>query len=188
MIKYNNKITIYKTISISVVILLSIILLFYNINIKNSPSKNLDNDQNTKVSIKDSILEGADKKGKTYVITSKSVAKKEDDLYHLIVLSGIYNLGKLGLEIVASKGIMNDQNKILFLNEDIKIDYGDYKATTEKLEVNLDDMSAKNNDGVEILYQHSHTHADAFELDTNDSTMHLHGNVKTYINLSDFNR
>lgn len=188
MIKYSHKITIYKILSITIVIALSVLLLFYNITLRDKAASNSSDEMAEGVTIKDSVLEGADKHGKTYIITSESIYKREDNLYHLDALSGFYNIGKLGLEMVANMGLMNDQDKILFLKQDIKIDYGDYKITTDNLEVNLDDMSAKNKDGVEIFYNNSDSCADSFELDTKNNIIHLYGNVKTYIQISDFNR
>lgn len=156
--------------------------------LRGTSDSNSTSERTEGVKIKNSILEGADKHGKTYVITSESVNKRDDNLYHLDVLSGFYNIGKLGLEMVANIGLMNDQDKTLFLKQDIQIDYGDYKVRTDNLEINLEDMSAKNQDGVDIFYNNCNSHADSFELDTKNNLIHLHGNVKTYIEISDFKR
>lgn len=186
MKNYNSRIVIYKTLSISFVIFLLVAFVVYLFFVRES---SIEEESLSKegIVIRNTVLEGEDQNGKSYTITSELVHKESDDyLYYLDILSGVYNIGNIELAMVANKGVMNDRDKTLLLKQSINLDYLGYKVKTEKLEINLRDMSAKSQDAVDILYQNSNISADSFEIDTNNNQIHLYGNIKTYIKISDF--
>ncbi|MBP7189965.1 MAG: LPS export ABC transporter periplasmic protein LptC [Rickettsiaceae bacterium] len=184
---YRRNVRIYKAISIGAVglVLLSIIYIL----LSEPNDKVVESSQGgTKgsISIKKSVLNGADENGNIYVIKSKEVQKKEANLYDLIDISGFYNLGKAGLDMIANFGILNDQSKILHLRKDITLEYLGYKLKSNEMDLNLSDMSIYSNDPVSVVYGGSEISAGSFAVDNSKKIIHFKGNVKTHVKISDF--
>ena len=186
--QYSQNIFFSKLISIIAIISLVCILIYNMIGDQISPTidKKASDLKKYDVSITKSIIEGADNKGKNYIIKSESILKSTDDLYHLDNISGLYNLSQINLEMIAKTGLMNDKTKILHLEEQIALEYDGYILTTHALNVNLTTMSAASNQPVNIIHNRSNISADSFELDSQNKTLDFEGNVKTYVKISDF--
>lgn len=185
---YSRNIFFSKLISIIAITSLICILIYSMIDNSVSPTidKKSSDLKKYDLSINKSVIEGADNKGKNYVIKSESILKSTDELYHLNNISGLYALSQISLNMIANMGTMNDKTKILHLKEQIALTYDGYILNTSELYVDLKTMSASSKHPVNITNNLSNIKANSFELDSENKTLDFEGNVQTYVKISDF--
>lgn len=184
---YKSKIRFYKILSI---ILASLVVFFVVYSIVSAPKDKVSGESQgstkSSVSITKSVLNGADENGNVYVIKSKSVEKRDVNLYDLVDISGFYSLGKAGLDMIANFGILNDNEKMLHLKRDITLEYLGYKLISNHMDLNLSDMSVSGDDHVSVIRGGSEISASSFSIDNTKKIIHFQGNVRTHVKISDF--
>lgn len=185
---YSFNILISKLLSIIVISSL-VAILIYNImgdNITPTIDKQSSATKKYDVAIKKSVIEGSDLQGKNYTIKSESILKSSEDIYRLNNIIGLYNIGQVGLELIANMGAMNDKNRTLHLEEQISLEYDGYILNTSKLDIDLKTMSANTNDHVNVTHNGSNLVSDTMNINSQNNTIDFEGNVKTYVNIADF--
>lgn len=186
--EYGRNILIYKIIAMIMISSLVCILIYNLIGDNISPAIDKKSSITSKydVAIKKSVIEGSDNEGKNYTIKSESITKKSGDIYHLNNIMGLYNIGQIGLEMIANFGAMNDKERTLHLEKRITLEYSGYILNTDKLNVDLKTMSADTDQIVHITRNNSNIIADSMKINSQTNTIDFEGHVKTYVNIKDF--
>jgi hypothetical protein len=155
---------------------------------RSSFDKTLDADMQKDIAnllIVNSILEGTNKTLQPYTIKVDKLTKLNNDQYKLNSINGKYTTSYGDLLLKANQGAIND-NTILELIDNVRIELNHVRLSTIGLEFNLNTQEMISNNLVSANYKHSTITANHFKAEGNGNILHFQGNVKATINLSDF--
>jgi LPS export ABC transporter protein LptC len=135
--------------------------------------------------IDQSIFEGLSKDLLPYRIISKTVFKITDNIYNLLSVNALYNLENGILTIKANQGTLNNELKLINLENDVRINYDNVEISSDIIEFNMNNKNAKSDSKVHVKYKNSDIEADKFNTESTE-IINLEGNVESRFKLSDF--
>jgi LPS export ABC transporter protein LptC len=141
----------------------------------------------TSISIKDLVLSGKSSKDSNYHLTASEANK---NLQGIIEMKDIeFAHSKEGQKdkiiITSDSGLMREEEKLIHIDSIAILRFSDYIVQASKLDIDLKDNTAQSNSAITVTKGNSFLKADRFSTANNSQIIHLNGNVKASINLSD---
>lgn len=185
--RYNLFVKITKTLLISLAVIFLFLILFFNksdnvafVEESKSPSPKLSGSE---VNVGSPVFSSNGEN--SYRIFAESINKASGDTYNLNRISGIYNLENTeNITINAINCALNQEEDSAKLRKDVKIGYENYLMITDKMDIDLKNKSAKNNDFVMIIGNNAKISADRFKTNEDFCEVTFDGNVRGHFNLS----
>lgn len=188
-----TKILKYIFLSAGICVLIAIIAILWAKNNSYSAAENEKAGQEkTKLSkeytlgITRSIFEGVSDDLLPYKISAKSVKKDLSNRYFLNDIKGKYSLEDGDVLLNALKGTLDDDNKYIILENNVKIIFDDITLKSDNIKFNLDSKNAQSDSEVIIDFKDSNIRADGFETENSGDKIKLEGNVESNFKLEDF--
>lgn len=188
--KYNFIIKIVKAILISLSVLFFFLILFQNKGdnvsfveeVKGKSRKISDSEVNVGNPVFSSNGETS------YRFFAQNINKGSGEMYYLDKISGTYHLeNKQNITINAINCALNNENDSAILNNDVKIGYENYLLVTDKINIDLNKKSAKNDDFVMVIGEDGKITADRFKTNEDFCEVTFDGNVKARFTFGDTN-
>lgn len=136
----------------------------------------------TEISGTDALINGFDRDGLPYVITSQSARQDAENskLVHLLNPRGTFSRSlATKIDLSANTARYNIQTKFLNLEGDVVFEQvGSYKATMLKADLNLDDLSLSSKSPVQVEMGSGSVAADHLEISDNGKKTLFTGHVK----------
>lgn len=132
------------------------------------------------------VFSGINNGKNPYEINSKLAHKFHHNSYHLEQVGGWYKfINDEILYISAKKGIINDGNKLINLDDGIKLQYANFTLYGKKLKIDLHNRFMESDEEISLRNQKSYIKANAFHTEDNGLSLHLNGNASAHFLLQD---
>jgi len=120
-----------------------------------------------------------------YKIESSLAKKIQENVFSLDQVNAIYNLDlKNQVRILAEKGMVDQNKKIMFLQDRVNLFGEGYRLTTQKLEMDFDKSYIHVEDGVSVNYLDSQIQSDECIIFNNSKNIRCNGNIQANINFN----
>lgn len=163
-----------------------------NVTKQNSSNKHLNEVrknifEDSSININDLVLTGFDNNHLLYKLQSSKAFQVSESCFELNLVKILYDIDKnQQLKISAVKGIIDQKNGFISLEDKIHITTDKYILDAGKLEIGFDKsyLDAKGN--VKFRYDKSQISSNECKLFNNSQYLKCHGAVEANINLDDF--
>lgn len=138
--------------------------------------------KNYNLNITKSSFEGFSNDSSRYKILAQDVKKDLSNNYLLNLITGYYSVGDENISLSASSGVIKEDTKSVFLENDVKVLFNDmiFKGNDIKIDLNSKNISSKKT--VEAKIINSTVTADSFNSDESE-VINFEGNVKSTLNI-----
>jgi hypothetical protein len=137
--------------------------------------------------IKDLVFNGLQGSKLPYKIESSSALQMSDQVFDLSLINATYSITEFQeLKILANKGIVDRNKRILSLQDQVKITSSDYSLSTKNLEMDFDKSYIQAKNGVDFRSAKTNIHSDKCKLFNNSQNLKCHGSVEANIIFNGF--
>lgn len=138
--------------------------------------------KNYNLNITKSSFEGFSNDSSRYKILAQDVKKDLSNNYLLNLITGYYSVGDENISLSASSGVIKEDTKSVFLENDVKVLFNDmiFKGNHIKIDLNSKNISSKKT--VEAKIINSTVTADSFNSDESE-VINFEGNVESTLNI-----
>ena len=153
---------------------------------KDTNSKEVVKKNNYEITIFNTIFEGVNKDRQPYSILADTAIKIGEHIYDLEKVVAKYHLFDDSLNISSQHANIDDNNKFVTLQDEVKIRMSDLELSSQKIYIDLIYKKIFSDEKVVINYNSLRLEADNLSANANNNVIVLQGNVMAKININDF--
>ncbi len=150
-----------------------------------SPERGVDT-LKSEIIVNGFVFQGVDNESRPYQISSKLTLKTSENDYQLFDIAFKYPTSSQEIFFGnAGHAILNDLNKILELNDNVKLQMNNYAFRANYMRMDLSKKQIKASGGVNLSNENLKVNSQNFQL-KNKNIMEFNGNVSSSINVDNF--